>query len=143
MKERNCVILNAIFWKKINFAHHHLVYTEIRKKQPLWNNFSLKIFHYFLKRTISTTYTVVGRCYPEHCGNLEVPAVQILSGGGERAFLYRRRRETIEFNLSNRVKLEYDIIFKMCFEKIDVNLIHYAVFKYFSFNMMYSNYDEG
>jgi len=46
-----------------------------------------------------------------------VRAVQILSGGGERAFLYRRRREIIEFNPSNRVKLEYDMIFKMGFEK--------------------------
>jgi len=76
---------------------------------------------------------------------IEVRAVQVLSGGGEPpcAGLPRRRRETIEFNPSNRVKLEYDIIFKMCFEKIDVNLIHYAVFKYFSLNMIYSNYDEG
>jgi len=38
--------------KKINFVHHHLVYTETRRKQPLPNNFSLKIFHYFLKWTV-------------------------------------------------------------------------------------------
>jgi len=51
-KEKNCVIFNAIFWKKINFVHQELVYTETRRKQQLPNNFGLKIFHYFLKRTI-------------------------------------------------------------------------------------------
>jgi len=53
-EEINCVILNAIFFKKINFVHHYLVYTETRRKQPLPKNFLLKMFHYFLKRTIGS-----------------------------------------------------------------------------------------
>jgi len=51
--EINCVILNAIYWKKINFVHHQLVYTETRKKQPMPNNSGAKFFHSFLKQTVT------------------------------------------------------------------------------------------
>jgi len=39
-KEKNCVILNVILWKKINFVHQELVYTETRRKQQLPNIWS-------------------------------------------------------------------------------------------------------
>jgi len=50
--EINCVILNAIYWKKINFVHLQLVYTETRRKQRMPNNFRAKFFHSFLKQTV-------------------------------------------------------------------------------------------
>ena len=52
------------FSEKKNFVHHHLVYTETRRKQPLPNNFSLKIFHYFLKRTIIAVIILFDLNYP-------------------------------------------------------------------------------
>jgi len=51
--EINCVILNAIYRKKVNFVHHQLVYTETRRKQPMPNNFRAKFFHTFLKQTVT------------------------------------------------------------------------------------------
>jgi len=54
--EINCVILNAIYCKKVNFVHHQLVYTETRRKQPMPNNFRAKFFHSFLKQTVISIY---------------------------------------------------------------------------------------
>jgi len=48
----NCVILNAIYGKKINFVHHQLVYKETRRKQQMPNNFQGKFSHSFLKQTV-------------------------------------------------------------------------------------------
>jgi len=55
----NCVILNAIDWKKINFVHHQLVYTETRKKQRMPNNFWAKFFHCFLKQTVTIKWLTI------------------------------------------------------------------------------------
>jgi len=50
-REINCAIFNTIFWKKKFFFHHQFVNTETRRKQPMPNNFGLKMFHFNLKRT--------------------------------------------------------------------------------------------
>jgi len=47
--EINCVILNAIYCQKINFAHHQLVNTVTTRKQRMLNNFWAKFFHCCLK----------------------------------------------------------------------------------------------
>jgi len=59
--EINCVILNAIYWKKVNFDHLQLVYTEIRRKQRMPNNFRAKFFHSFLKQTVIIIVAIVAR----------------------------------------------------------------------------------
>ena len=57
--EINCVILNAIYWKKIKFVHLQLVYTETRRKQRMPNNFRAKFFHSFLKQTVMNLFRAV------------------------------------------------------------------------------------
>jgi len=59
--EISYVILNAIYWKKINFVHLQLAYTETRRKQRMPNNFRAKFFHSFLKQTVVHKYTQITR----------------------------------------------------------------------------------